>query len=232
MLWASIISIFFLAGIIVLGFLLTKPTSKIFLKGRRGNWVFGSYLALLFIGAGISYLIPSDSFEIEPLTDEEMKVQQKNNEQYYDLAWQGRIDEAKGAVFQKEWELPYEGEELNVPFESGEYFITIFVEETEADDGIIRAGHYTGKAFVDNIDITSLAPSPELKIEGDTLQIIPPEPVEVKVAKTAYPYPFHQFTDGYKMFENDGSAFFGGEIIYLRVPSDVKVTGNVEYVGS
>ncbi|TYS16998.1 hypothetical protein FZC78_10225 [Rossellomorea vietnamensis] len=230
MLWASIFSILLIAGILVLVFFLAKPASKIFLKGRRGNWVFGSYLALLSAGAVISYLVPKDSFEFEPLTAEEMKVQENINEQFYNLAWKGRIDEAEGVVAQKSWELKYEGEELMVPYENGDYYISVLVEKTETNDDTINAGYYTGTAYIDNLDVTSKVPSPELRIEDGTLQIIPPFPVEVKVAKTAYPHPFHQFTDGYKMFDENRGSFFGMEMIYLRVPSNVKVNGNVEYI--
>ncbi|MGD6968278.1 hypothetical protein ACQCVP_17755 [Rossellomorea vietnamensis] len=232
MLWASIFSILFIAGILVLVFFLAKPASKIFLKGRRGNWVFGSYIAILFIGAVLSYLVPNNSTGIDPLSEEELKAEEMNNRQFHDLAWKGRIDEAKGAVLHKEWEMDYEGKELMVPYENGNYYINILVEKTENDEGTIHAAHYTGKEFLDNVDVTSKLPSPELRIVEGTLQITPPFPVEVKVAKTAFPYPFHQFTDGYSMFENNRGSLYGMEILYLKVPSDIKVNGDVEYVGS
>ncbi|WP_113929051.1 hypothetical protein [Bacillus sp. P14.5] len=232
MFFSSLMSILFIAGILVLVFFLAKPASKIFLKGRRGNWVFGSYMALLFIGAVISYLVPNNPYGSEPLTEEEMKVQEKNNEELYSLVWKGRIDEAKGAVLHKDWELKYEGDELMVPYEDGNYYLRVLVERTDRGDGVIQAGHYSGTTFIDNIDVTSKVPSPELRIVDGNLQIIPPARVEAKVAKTGYPYPFHQFADGYRMFEDNRGSFYGSEILYLRVPSNVKVNGEVEYVGS
>ncbi|RIW34020.1 hypothetical protein D3H55_10515 [Bacillus salacetis] len=230
---ASIISLLFFVGILALVFFGLKALGVRFFRGKRGNWLFGGYTAILLIAAVISYMIPNTvSYGGEPVSDERMKQEQHQSDEFFRLVRAGNIAEAEGVPLKKEWELPIEGNELEVPYTKSDYYISVLVERKDTADGVIEAAHYTSKSFLANIDVTEEVPSPDLSIVEGHLEIIPPEPVEIKMARTAYPYPFYQFTEGYSMFGRETDFFHNMEIIYLRVPSNVAVTGDVEYVDS
>jgi hypothetical protein len=230
---ASIISLLFFVGIIALVFFGLKALGTKFFRGKKGNWVFGVYTAILFIAAVISYMLPNSiPYGGEAVTNEQVKQDQHRSDEFFRLVRAGKIDETEGALLKKEWEFPIKGNELEVPFNNADYYISVLVERKDTEDGVVEAAHYTSKAFLENIDVTDEISSPDIRIVDGNLQISPPAPVEIKMAKTAYPYPFYQFTEGYSMFGREMSAYHNMEIIYLRVPSDVAVTGDVEYVES
>jgi hypothetical protein len=72
-----------------------------------------------------------------------------------------------------------------------------------------------------------------IKIEGfyyrTTLSVKNPTQSEVKLAKFSKEFTITQFT-GRKWMEEPHHTW-GGSILYLRVPMDIKINGNIQFVG-
>ncbi|WP_456272519.1 hypothetical protein [Bacillus sp. AK031] len=229
----SLLYLILIGGIIMGAAVLIKRQAGGILRGKRINWLLSGYLVILIAATIFSYTLPSErAFQGEVLTDKELKKEQEEKGKFMTLARGGKIHEAEGAVLLKDWEFSLDGKELTVPVSNSNYYLPVLVEIKEAEDGVVEAAHFTTKSFISNVDVTSEINSPSIEIKDGTFRMYPPAPIDLKLAKFSQPLPFHQFSEDYTSMFGDLDPFHGSEVIYLKVPSDIIVNGNVEYVDS
>jgi hypothetical protein len=150
-----------------------------------------------------------------------------------DAAHSGMLENVDGTYTDKKsWSFPYDQQTLDITYLDEESSnVMVFVVEKEKDDDVIEAVHYTGNVFVDGMDMTDKKSSAELEVQGKILSIKAPEMVYVNVTKFSSGFPFQQFTKGKNWFLGERPSMgIGQDFILLKVPKDVEVDGQTNYV--
>lgn len=222
-----------IAIILIFGVFSGKLVSAKVLQGNRTNIVFKGYLALLLIISVITLILPvKGAFSGKAVSDAEMKKQLEGNNHIYELVQKGMVDEIDDISVKKKWEFPFDEKEVTVDGANPNYDgFQVFVENVSSLEGKIEVRHYTAKSYIENVDITDRITSPNIKLDGAKVTLLPAESVELKFAKLSMPFPFGQFSGK----ETDGTTYFegmahGSEFLYIRVPEGIKVNGAVERI--
>ncbi|MGM0903166.1 MAG: hypothetical protein ACQEXB_18970 [Bacillota bacterium] len=103
----------------------------------------------------------------------------------------------------------------------------IFVERVEKDDSTIEIAIYSTGLVVDGLDFSSLLKPSQVELTESILTINSIYQ-EFNFAIAGNGYPIRQFT-GESMFEHH-SFRSGDSFVYLRIPMDLEIEGNVDYL--
>lgn len=227
----SFILLFFVIIILMLSFggISNKLFGARFMSGNGSTKIFAVYFMIL-LGAGILSLMVTleDTFKGDHLTDKEIEEYDRLNADIYPIIESGKIDEAEGLINKKSWELPLQGQLLDV--KTMNQNVQIFIEKVNSLEEKVQVTHYSTYSYLNNIDITDRFPSPEIKLADATLKIFPTDPVTIKLVKFSDAYPFTQFSEYGKQINNGYGMMQGMEFLYIRVPADTKVSGDGQVI--
>ena len=99
---------------------------------------------------------------------------------FYSAAKEGRLDQIESAYKNKEWSFEYTEEWLKIETVDRENFdVQIVVKNKDIDDNIIEATSYIGRSIVNGIEYTDKVKPPEVILEGNQLKIIKPGRLEL-----------------------------------------------------
>jgi hypothetical protein len=223
----SFILLFFVIILLMLSFgsFSNKFLPARFMSGSGIKKIFVGYFIIL-LGVGILSLMVSveDTFKGDYFTDKEIEEYDRLNGDIYHTIESGKVDEAEGLTPKKSWEFPLQGELLNV--KGMNQNAQIFIEKVNSLEEKVEVTHYSTYSYLDNMDITDRFPSPEIKLADGKLEILPTDPVTIKVVKYSNAFPFTQFSEYGEQNSNGYGMMQGMNFIYIRVPADTEVSGD------
>lgn len=190
---------------------------------------------LLFLYAVLLLAATAAAPFVTTVVDAEKKAGQGDHHEIVDdlhkkLA-SGRVAEIDPKYVMKEsYYDEFTADTLNIDVGSGIESSQIFVETKEENDRKIEFYIYGRELTVDNIDFSEKLEPYRSELAGDTLYITPfQQKITISIASDSFPV--RQRTG--EPFMNH-SFSTGGQILYLRVPADVKVKAGenvyLEYV--
>ncbi|SDN26221.1 hypothetical protein [Bacillus sp. OK048] len=199
--------------------------------GKQIRWVFGGYLAILVICAGLSPLLPTDEKIYKAI---DVKDLDHAGIELYDAALAGNIDKVDSNYIKKTWNLDYQDQQLAITAANEEYIETsIIVERKTVNNGEIEAVYYKSRSSVNGMDISDLEKPLQMKIEKNTMRLENPEKLTLEFTQFQQAFPINQFT-GKRGFSDSNSIYEGNSVLYLKVPKDLKINApselNVQYV--
>ncbi|MEH7275707.1 hypothetical protein [Neobacillus vireti] len=199
--------------------------------GKPIRWLFGGYLAILVICAGLSPLLPEDE-KIDKAID--VNNLDRAGIELYETALAGNIDKVDSNYIKKTWNLEYQNQQLAIIAPNEEYIETsIIVKRKTVNDGGIDAVYLKSESSVNGMDISDLEKPLQIKIEKNEMRIQNPERLELKFTQFQQPFVINQFT-GKSTFSHSNNIYEGTSVLYLKVPKDLKINAatelNVQYV--
>ena len=225
--------------------ILMVKRSSFSLRHNIQFWLTAGYILLLFVSPVLLQMLP-----VENLADMKMKtVSEKDLVNHGDLfakAFEGRPEQAEGAIVLGQWEFPFNSYLINVKFPEHE-FETIVAERKDRADGKIEAVCYATKTIVELIDFSERMMPHRITLDGNVLKVEAPKSLELEVGafsrefvvsqilgNTEVSTPENKSTDGSlvtipgpgldsSMSEQGSRTFHGELLLYLRIPADVDV---------
>ncbi|WP_246943634.1 hypothetical protein [Bacillus pinisoli] len=202
-----------------------------FLSMLNFKLLAGIYCLLLLVSLCIFYLLPTDTFSS---VDEEFgQVDVEEMDQYrnsiYEALYKGDIEETEGIIKNKQWEFPISGEKLTLTMNEEHSSLLVLAERSNELDGKIVATYYTMKSYIDGISFSEQLNSPTIKLQDDNLVIIDPEPLELHFYKLKKEFPITQFNPD-KREEYMMETTIGVNVLYVKVPENLEVIGNIQFV--
>ena len=199
--------------------------------GKKIRWIFGGYLAILVICAGLSPLLSTDGITYKAI---DVKDLDHAGTELYEAALAGNIDKVDSNYIKKAWNLDYQDQQLAITTPNEEFIETsIIVERKTVNDGGIDAVYFKSESSVNGMDISDLEKPLQMKIEKNTMRIVNPEKLELEFTQFQQAFPINQFT-GKGGFSHSHNFYEGTSILYLKVPKDLKINApselNVQYV--
>ncbi|PTY78023.1 hypothetical protein B5V89_11140 [Heyndrickxia sporothermodurans] len=207
---------------------------RFYLSNKRIFWMVISYMLILILAAGIYAFIPQKHTPAKVYIDD--AEYDKISNHLYDAINTGNIEQIDPSFISSKWEKKYTGKQLKIVApEPDDITPTIIVERKTTDDKLIEGIFYKTKSYVDSIDVTEKVPSDQLKWSNNTLTLIPPKPVKLNFALFHKDMTLKQFTEEPSLRDDDFNSSFGFQILYLRIPKDLKIIESeeigIQYVG-
>lgn len=223
----SIILLLFWMIVILLIFvgISAKVSGPKFMSGNTITKVFTGYVAVLLMTAILSFLLPEKStFEGKYLRDKEISENEQLNNRAYEMVESGKIEDAKGLTQKETWDFTLDTSALNIKSIGDNSMV--FIEKVDSLERKVEVAHYSTFSYVANYDITDQFKSPEIRLNDDTLNIYPPEPLHIKLVKFTNAFPFNQFSENGEQFSDSHGMMQGMDFIYIRVPAGTKISGD------
>ncbi|MGG3572175.1 hypothetical protein ABES25_03115 [Bacillus gobiensis] len=185
---------------------------------KRTYCFFTSYVAVLIVSVILFYALPAKENAVGGRVQSE--TANKGIDKVYNAAQEGRIEEINSKYKKQQWEFPYKESRLHL---DGNVDPTIVVERKQSSDGTIDAIFFATDFVVGGFDMSNRTPAINLELEGDTLMIDNTGPLQINLGMYSKEFPIRQFT-GEQFIEED-PIVSPMQIIYLRVPKDLEITG-------
>ncbi len=216
--------------VLVICFIVFKPFTRM-RKLIGFQWVFAGYFILLLLSVVLYYFLPAG----HSLEEVDVSIQDESHAEisFFDAANKGKIDESPEGVLKKEWEFPLKDTDLRISIEDGTFGKFqgepfILAERTNKGT-VLKVEHYVTRTILNGIDVTGKMPSPDLHLEGDSLYLKSPDPVEMNFSFYTNGFTTRQF-NGEKVWDGEHENLIGNDILYLRIPEGVDITGPVEFI--
>ena len=202
-----------------------KVSGAKFMRGNTITKVFSGYVAVLLLTAILSGLLPEkNTFEGKYLRDKEIAENEQLNNRAYEMVESGNIEDAKGLTEKENWEFTLDTSALNIK-SAGDNSM-VYIEKVDSLEGKVEVAHYSTFSYVANYDITDQVKSPEIRLIDDTLNIYPPESMNIKLVKFKNAFPFNQFSENGEQFSGNYGMMQGMDFIYIRVPAGTEIIGD------
>ncbi|WP_147534558.1 hypothetical protein [Bacillus marasmi] len=218
----------FILPILIILFLVGVPMAIMKLFSRNSffkQWfriMLAGYLAILLVGTVLVFTLPMESNISGKIVQSERPEMEYVD--LYEVALQGKLDDEKYALKQKEWSFDFKGDALELKAEvEGQFFTSIVVEKTDAADGKINAIFYKGKTYMNNWDVTAATKPARLILDGNTLMLGNPEHVQLEFSDFRNAFPVAQFTKERSIMQG-GNFFSNQDLLYLKIPKSTKIT--------
>lgn len=236
MIIASFIQILFLIIIIAIIYAGVNAVKKgTLLQKINLKLVLGIYGALLLIAVGVFYLLPiEESLNKVVETQEELAQAGRAGDLLMITASEGKQIEKEnidGVFIKNRWDFPYEAKQLEVTQVDERHGIPFILIERKEDDGQIEVIQYYTRAIIENIELTDEIAPFTIQLEKNQLMISNPNVIDMHVGKFAKEFTISQFTsqNGIDLF-SDVNHIHGANVLYIRVPKNVEVEGEVQFV--
>ncbi|HLR52545.1 MAG TPA: hypothetical protein VK072_06700 [Candidatus Avamphibacillus sp.] len=237
--------ILIMAGIIALFLIFFRYISSKIMPGARHRWLLIGYVTILLLAFGISYTIPGNEID----KNDRLKIvhDQDIPNLYAVPEFTGSIDIAQDYLTD-EWTFDFDEETLHLEI-FGEDMLNNIAIETTKEKQTIDVNLYVTPSILNNIDFTTGSlPKTDVTLHDNVLTVETPSRNHVEVSQLQKPFPVRQFTEsnylnvdiepGFSVSEEvddtsvdspyidmDGGRIFSTELLYLKVPANVKVTG-------
>jgi heme/copper-type cytochrome/quinol oxidase subunit 2 len=238
MILTTIIPILLVLIIIAVIYKLVNVIKKVpFLQKFNLKWMLSIYGVLLLVAVGLFYVIPIErsSNKIVDNKDELVKVE-KARRLLTMAASEGKQiskENIDGVEIKNQWDFTYGEKQLDVTI-SEEQLGTLFtlVERKNVNDDRVEVIQYHTRTIIEHLDITDdIRPLTLELVEGE-LTIRDTNAVDIHFGKFDKEFTISQFTEQ-KGIED---SFIGEDhiwaenVLYIRVPKDIDVEGDFQFV--
>ncbi|MDL4842780.1 hypothetical protein [Aquibacillus rhizosphaerae] len=226
----TFLPILIMIGLVGVCFFVIKKSFN-FKRKKRGfgtNRFLVGYILVLLIATILFYVLPDDEFlsvPKNPLGWSELEQIQNN---IYQADDQEAIDQMEELDVVNEWSIPFQKDELIISSTNNGEYIFILAEVKSEMDNTIEVVHYaTNSMLLKRNDQIAY----DVELENNTLNIMSPNPVNLKLQHFDAEFTTTQFSKT-AQFKTEYFSFGirGPELLYIKVPNNVKITGDVEFV--
>jgi hypothetical protein len=230
-----ILPLIILIIIILLVTITAKKSTTIQWKyiNRTGiTWIIGIYVTLLVASVILFYSLPKEKFaDVRTVSQEKIWAAERGYISFYDSAQKGAIHELEGVTRNGEWEFSYTDEKLQLIKGDTVTSIEVFAERKDTNDNKIEVSSYATDLMIEGVVIKDSLKPPGVELSGNNLRIIQPKITELKYAMFDKEFTISQFTsEPNKSVRYGGNAVMGNQILYLRIPKDLEVLGDIQFV--
>ncbi|MDD4334138.1 MAG: hypothetical protein PHY77_00835 [Desulfotomaculaceae bacterium] len=242
----AVVSIIPLLIILVLVALLSTKGSSISLRHNLQSWLVTGYILLLLAAPALIPLLPAENLaDVKMKTVSEMDIVTEMAGQggLFTQALQGRPEQAEGAFVLEQWQFPCRQDSIinlveNHAYRNGaaENSVTIVVEKKDRADGLMEIVNYATRTIVGGFDFSDRMRMHEVNLDGNVLLVTGPERLKVVLGMFSREFAAGQILgEGSAMFEHSGGightgTIPGSQLLYLRIPADVKVQSEMPVV--
>ncbi|KPB06338.1 hypothetical protein [Bacillus sp. CHD6a] len=221
-----IINLVIFMGIILFVFLLFSKGLKrahITSSVKKNSWILGGYIIILFFSMVIYFLMP----EAEHIKWKGRAEGESDFLLYERLMNKENIEESYLAS-KETYDLTERVLEIR---SQDNYFqeYMIMYEKTSEIKGEIEVRLYKGILTVEQFDLSEELPTPSIMYSNGILEVEHPVYFEKSIAYTAPEFPFSQFSGQRWTMQGYGHSS-SDAIIYVKVPEDIEVTWNEEFM--
>lgn len=220
-----ILIVFIVVALLFFLVMRSKSRNRKYMYTKRTYWMLGSYLMILLVVAGVYLTIPKQAHVHSE------QIDQDNIPSLADLVYEGKSLADAHMYIQRQWELPYEQNQLQIAGSHQDYVdsnLLISVERKDENDGVIEVTHYETPVIVEGLDITEYMKTLQVDLLSTTLNIAGLERVEVKLDSFRNDFPLRQFL-GENLWR-DWDYVFGRQVLLLRIPKSLEIIGGDEYI--
>ena len=187
---------------------------------KRIRMIVSCYLAILVICAGLDVVHPAEGRYVAKKVDGGKVIQESF--ELYDTAVNRGIDAIDPKFFVKKWDFDYQGSVLKVESTGRDFYsLYLVVDRKTVNDGKIEASYFRSRSSIGDMELTSHLVSPEVKLGGNHLTIVPPEKIKMTYYQFANVFSIKQFTGETNQTMSNYNE--GQLILYLQVPKDLKL---------
>lgn len=207
-------------------FFIIVKIGKKYLTIKITHWLLLIYVGVLVLASIAVPLFAEEHDQMVDYMDSEDGVNDPFSELFSKLS-DGQLAEIDPAYLQEKMsfdEYPNNSIKIVSNTNNGPQ---IFVERVEKDESTIEVAIYSTGLVVDGLDFSSLLKPSQVELTESNLTINSIYQ-EFNFAIAGNGYPIRQFT-GESMFEHH-SFRSGDSFVYLRIPSDVEIEGNVDFL--
>ncbi|MRH44159.1 hypothetical protein GH741_16070 [Aquibacillus halophilus] len=222
---ASLLPLLLMVGLIVLIIFIVKKNGLFRIKQANGNsvkWVLSIYFIILFASTIVFYFLPDD--KAASISQEDINKMVRYGQELNNRAHLGTLDESDQLALKNEWQFEATENTLQVTAETGEYNdIIVFVErkDNDVEDKKIEFIKYSTDSLFNHDGY-------QVDFAHNKLIIKQPSKMDFQFAAIANEFTITQFTGEERLHIR--MAAIEPEILYLRVPKDLKLTGNVTLI--
>ncbi|ANC75622.1 hypothetical protein ABE65_001690 [Fictibacillus phosphorivorans] len=229
----NIALLFVIFVIFAFGIGIIKSSTRVNLGTRKIRWILGGYTIILAIATVISLsVLPSYKNDQKVATAAEMnKIENAQNRAVNNL-YSGNLDDLDQAFSEKKkWSFPFNEKSLDIVLTEGETGImSVFAERKNTNDGEIEASYFVGKSYIDGVDFTNELHPPELLLNGQQLTVNNPTLVTVSFSRFSPGFAYSQFSKGGHFSQENRSSVIGRDFILLKVPNEIEIKGDINWI--
>lgn len=195
------------------------------MKNRHISFIVIVYIAVNILGLIIYYIMPKENFaqantgvNLEQLenmktgvVDDIRLLADKNIGDKYNI---------------KSHSFNYEEKALEVIFKKEDQ--QVFINRKNSDDNKIEVYWYSGSMFVNGMDFANMIKGPSISLVDNKL-IIECEKQRYNFNQFSKDVMITQFYENKDKKDRVSTGSFGSGIIYIKIPLNLKVLGDVEY---
>lgn len=216
--------------IIAIIFFVSKLKGMVVIGFKMTRLLLLSYVGLLVVATAISMLFPQNSLSYDKVSQEELLEEMGLQQEVIEAANRGIFKEPKGFTVKKKWTFPVSKDRI-ILTKPEAYYSQVFVEMSSELQGEIQVTNYVGRSLINGMDVTKERDSVDVSLSEDQLTIKSPAQVDFKFAEISTGFPFNQFSgDIINLFSSDFDSYEGMDIIYMKVPENLEIEGEVVYV--
>lgn len=211
-------------------FMIKKSIRWKFMNVRGTRWLLAIYASILLVSVIIFYSLPTENFQKRMLTEKEVQEIANDSIHAFEAATKGEIDNTKGVYRNGEWEFDFSGEKLTLV--KGDAISSfVVVEKKDINDGKIEVVSYASDLVIENVVLKEKLNPPGIELSGENLRLIMPEMQELHYSMFDKEFTITQFKPGRSREElYEGNMYMGNEILYVRIPKDVFMSGDFQFV--
>ncbi|MBM6617415.1 hypothetical protein [Bacillus suaedaesalsae] len=224
----SFVVVTFLILILIVSFMIKGSVRWKFMNIRGTRWIVLIYGALLLVSTILFYILPNENNNKQNRTLSEKELQEISSSSIkaFEAATKGEIDNTKGVYRNGEWEFDFTGEKL-VLTKGDAISSFVVVEKKEINDGKVEVVSYATDLIIENVVLKEKLNPPGVELSGENLRIIMPEMQELNYSMFDKEFTITQFKPDRSREESyEGHMYMGNEILYVRIPKDVFMSGS------
>lgn len=195
------------------------------MKNRSIRFIVIAYLAISILAVIIYYTMPKGNFA---QANTGVNLEQLENMKT------GVVDDIRlladkniGDKYNIEsHSFNYEEKALEVIFKKEDQ--QVFINRKNSDDNKIEVYWYSGSMFVNGMDFANMIKGPSISLVDNKL-IIECEKQRYNFTQFSKDVVINQFYEGKDEKDRVINGIFGSGIIYIKIPLNLKVLGDVEY---
>lgn len=223
-------------SLFIFGFIifLTKRNGKrkkTYLSSKKIRWMLVVYVVILLISVGLFFLIPNEEDAVKGEKISNPGISYRLTEAIYN----GHVANIDEKFIAKQWNFSFKQNELTIEaIENDINGISIIVERKDVNS--IEVNFYQTPTFIKGMDITDQIKSPHIELSSKTLTITKPKHNELNFTSFKQEFTMSQF-QGEDLQDNDvvwlgeKSYIRGEQLLYIRVPKDLKIQVGDDYTG-
>ncbi|WP_226038047.1 hypothetical protein [Aquibacillus saliphilus] len=219
----QLLPLIIMIGLIVVIVVIVKKNDLFRINQMSGNkikWVLSIYGIILLASIVVFFSLPDD--EITSISQVDSEKIERSNQELYNRAHLGTLEQSKQITVKEKWQFDVKEQFLQVTSNGEEnQDIIIFVERKESNDGEIDVVKYATESLVNHGGY-------QVELNNNKLIVQQPDKMDYHFAIFTNEFSITQFT-GEKRLHFPTSAI-EAELLYIRIPKDLELTGEVQFV--